>query len=236
MVQTYTMILYVYTFLIVLLMERSFCENLHVGIIATNVTSGARFSFFSYGHLGAAVPMAYETAKTNFSLLDNCSIEFTYAASQCNEKMALDVFIKLKQDYNVDAVIGPQCSKECVPVGLLASQWNIPMVSHSCSTHELSDSDRFTTFARTTGSGSVGAAVGATLRHFNWTIVAMIKRDGGSLAHIATSIRSACADNNVSISRTVEASMEAMSMQDSLHKILQPIIYKARSESLLLVA
>ena len=220
-----------YTLLVVLLWGRTSCKNLHVGIMGTNYSNNDRFMLFEYIYIGAAVPLAFDTAKFKLALLKNYTVDFTYSVSQCNERRALDVFIKLKQDHNVDVVLGPQCSSECVPTALLASQWNIPMISHTCSTKTLSDSMRFNTFMRTTGSNSIGDAVAAALRNFNWAVVALIQPSyAGYRIHDANSIKTACASTNISISKLIDVG----ALDDPVY-VLHEVIPKARGESFLKV-
>ena len=217
----------VYILISALLWNHTSCADLRVGIMGTNNSVAGFHRLFVYDYLGAAVPLAFDTAKTNFSLLKNSTVDLTYSASQCNEKLALEVFINLKQVHNVDVILGPQCSSECVPTGLLASQWNIPMISHSCSNHELSDSFRFNTFLRTTGSSSIGGAVSTTLHHFNWTAVALVQiANTGSYTYAANSIRTACLETNISITAFIEVPRSDY----WYNEVLQQVIPKARSE------
>eukprot|EP00116_Pleurobrachia_bachei_P003762 sb/3464024/ len=53
-------------------------------------------------------------------------------------------------DKKISALIGISCSVVCDLAGYLCAsdQWNIPVVSHSCSSDNLSDLDTFPTFAR----------------------------------------------------------------------------------------
>ena len=50
---------------------------------------------------------------------------------------------------DLDGIIGTTCSGPCVNVGLLASAWNIPMISPSCMIEVMSNKNTYPTFART---------------------------------------------------------------------------------------
>ena len=218
-----------YTLLGVIFWDKTSCESLLVGLIAVNSSSDGyreRFGVFEYASLGAAVPLAFDTARSNFSLLSNCSVDILYSASQGYEKLALDVFIKLRQDHKVDAVLGPQLSAECVATGILASQWNIPMISHTCTSNELSDSTRFNTFLRTIGSSSIADVVIAILQHFKWKNVAMIQtKHYSELFYEVKSIKAACENTNISISK-----LFVVSLEDSVQELISEITTHARSE------
>ena len=197
--------------------------------MGTNFTHFGMSKVFNFAYLGAAVPLAFDSAISNYSLLNSSvNFVFVYTVSQCNEKLALEVFIKLKQEHNVGVVIGPQCSVECLATALLASQWNIPMISHACSSLELSDSSRFNTFLRTTSSSSIGGAVATTVQNFNWTVVALVQAAStpGYLVYDARSIKTACTNYNISIPVLIEVNK----LENELEGIFQQIIPKARSE------
>ena len=219
-----------YTLLGVILWDRTSCESFIVGIMAFNSSYGYESHIThrssEYAYLGAAVPLALDVARSKFSLLSNCSVEIVYSASQGSEKLALDTFIKLKQDHNVDAVLGPPFSTECVPTAILASQWNVPMISHTCSSHVLSDSSRFNTFLRILGTSSIADAVIAILQHFKWTVVAIILTADTGFSYEGKAIEAACESVNIS---TVTFFKE-MNSPDSAQAILQQIISSARSK------
>ena len=222
-----------YALLGFILWNRTSCENFIVGIMAFNSSYGyenyvqAR-TLSEYAYFGAAVPLAFDVARSKFSLLSNCSVDIVYSASQGSEKLALDTFIKLKQDHNVDALIGPTLSPECVPTAILASQWNVPMISHTCTSPVLSDSSRFNTFLRIYGTNSIANAVIAILQHFKWTVVAIVRTTDSLYGYEGEVIEAACRSVNISIGTFIND----MNSRDSAQAILQGIISSARSKHL----
>ena len=144
------------------------CAYLRVGVLGTNSSSLITDEEFDLAYLGAAVPIAFNTAKTRLSLLSNWTIEIYYAATQCDEKLALDSFIKLKIDHDIDAALGLQCWMEWYIIAILASQWNVPVISHLCTYAQTVESSYFTTFLGTSVI-TIGDAVVSILLNFNWT-------------------------------------------------------------------
>ena len=197
-------------------------NEFQIGAILTNY-SNLQYSMarlFNYQYIGAAVPIAFNKAQHYYSLLSNDSITFFYEGSQCNEKLALDLFIQLRQIHQIDVLLGPQCSSECVATGILASQWDVPIISHSCSKQELSNSQRFNTFLRTSGSSSIGNASVTVLRHFNWSHIALVRpADVNSRWYVAEAIRLAAEEFNISISEKSQKNEEEVNAEDILDHI-----------------
>ena len=188
-----------YTFLVinVHLYGTVFCEHLRVGVLGTNSSPSITDKDFDFAYLGGAVPIAFNTAKTQVSELSNYTIKTYYAATQCEAKLALDSFIKLKIEHNIDAVLGLQCRVECYVTALLASQWNVPVVSHSCTYLQVLDSTYFTTFLGTSVS-NIGDAVVAIFFNFNWAHVTLVKvYETRMESDDAKLILRACRKNNI---------------------------------------
>ena len=71
--------------------------------------------------------------------------------------------------------IGPGCSVGCLPVGLLAAAWNIPIVSYGCTNDLLSDKVAYPTFSRTVGIALEKAFIIYELaKVFDWNRVAIL--------------------------------------------------------------
>ena len=70
---------------------------------------------------------------------------------------------------------GPGCDTVCLPAGLLASRWGIPMISYGCVSEQLSNKLVYSTFARTHASyADVGLIVGAMMARYGWQRVNVI--------------------------------------------------------------
>ena len=66
---------------------------------------------------------------------------------------------------DLDGIIGGTCSVVCLNVALIAAAWNLPNISPSCASEQLSDKDVYPTFARPSGpitsrAAPIVAAVG----------------------------------------------------------------------------
>ena len=81
---------------------------------------------------------------------------------------------------DLDGIIGATCSVVCQPVGLLAAEWNLPMVSYSCTSDSLSDKEVYPTFTRSVGTyGLVSFTVDAILDVFGcvWSFATYEPKD-----------------------------------------------------------
>lgn len=90
-------------------------------------------------------------------------LRFTWYFSQCSEPLAVGFATKLILDDKVDVIIGPPCSictllcsylrcffcTAAVVAGMLGNYYNVPIVSWAAKQNDLSDKERFPTFART---------------------------------------------------------------------------------------
>ena len=82
----------------------------------------------------------------------NHTFEITYADTKCERSVGLPLVAEMHFGYGfpaVDAFIGPDCSVICEPSGHLVKKWNVPMISHICTSTKLSDKNLYPTFART---------------------------------------------------------------------------------------
>ncbi|CAG7729358.1 unnamed protein product, partial [Allacma fusca] len=69
---------------------------------------------------------------------------------------------------NVSVIIGPQ--ESCLHEAMLASSFNIPMISYFCTDEETSDKKRFPTFTRTRPpDAAISRAVASLLLKYGWT-------------------------------------------------------------------
>ena len=60
-------------------------------------------------------------------------------------KKLIDIW---RDNQDLDVIIGDACSEVCYPASLLASVWNIPIISWSCTSQALSDKTVHPTFSR----------------------------------------------------------------------------------------
>ncbi|XP_072020667.1 atrial natriuretic peptide receptor 1-like [Amphiura filiformis] len=133
-----------------------FCNSKTI-ILGTLFPWGGWFSAGQHGCAGAVI-QAIDEINANTELFPTIHeqghyIDFVYGDSNCNPSDAIPLFPEMyfgKAGYPVvDAYIGPACSVNCEPGGLMATKWNIPMVSFICTSTKLSDKTLYPTFART---------------------------------------------------------------------------------------
>uniref|UniRef100_A0A8C2YKI2 Guanylate cyclase n=1 Tax=Chinchilla lanigera TaxID=34839 RepID=A0A8C2YKI2_CHILA len=82
---------------------------------------------FSVQKLGAGLQIAMDKVNAKPMGLGNFSWEFTSTNSSCSAKESLAVFINQVQKEQISALFGPACPEAAKVIGLLASEWNIPM-------------------------------------------------------------------------------------------------------------
>lgn len=75
-------------------------------------------------------------------------VVFEIKDSGCNSTLSIGAASELVSQ-QASAIIGPSCSDGCIPVALLATFTNKPMISFGCSSGDLSDKSVYPTFART---------------------------------------------------------------------------------------
>lgn len=112
--------------------------------------------------------------------------------------------VTLKMTYNVVAVIGPSCSAPCQSAGLLAAQWNIPLVGYVAQALELSDKSTYNTFVRSNPSISIFSRPMLTLlQRYNWTTVGLlIENPIGTMDYVLTEIKTLLPMHNITINAT----------------------------------
>ncbi len=136
-------------------MTISLCKSKTI-ILGTLFPWGGWFSCGQHGCAGA-VKVAIDEINANTQLFPTIHeqghyIDFVYGDSNCDAKDAVPLFPEMYfgSGYpRVDAYIGPACSVNCEPCGLMATKWNMPMVSFICTSTKLSDKTLYPTFART---------------------------------------------------------------------------------------
>lgn len=130
-----------YTFLFIQFAVPS--GNIHLGVMLPTSRPG-------FSELGRALELviapAIQHVYNHSRLSGQWNITYTVKDSACHKTVAIGKTYEL---HTADAFIGPACSDSCLSAGLLASYWNKPMISYSCSSVELSNRLFYPTFART---------------------------------------------------------------------------------------
>ncbi|XP_062071184.1 guanylate cyclase 2G-like [Lepus europaeus] len=136
---------------------------------------------FSVQRLGAGLTIALD--KVNSELLDlgNFSWEFTYTNSACSAKESLAIFINQVQRQQISALFGPACPEEAEVIGLLASEWNIPMFDFVGQMAKLENHFLYDTCVRLVPpQQEIGDVLQQTLQHLGWRHIGMFGGHSGA--------------------------------------------------------
>ena len=133
-----------HSYLILLILGLSASISLINGrkiVLGTLFPWGGWFACGEHGCAGAVIT-AIDEINNNTELFPTMHaqghyLDFVYGDSNCDPKDALPLIPEMffgKYDYpKVDAYIGPACSVNCEPGGLMAAEWKMPMVSFICT-------------------------------------------------------------------------------------------------------
>ena len=134
-----------------------------------------RAGLFGAIDIAGAVTLAVAEINNSSTLLPNDQLEFHYRDTKCDAKSSLGATVALVNQFDVIAFIGPACSPGCQSAGLLASEWNLPMISYVSTSPAMSDHKIYNTFARTNGPLSQQAdAFYAIMKNFGWQHFSLI--------------------------------------------------------------
>lgn len=117
-------------------------KNLTIGLFVpwTGWSAGQR--------LASAAPIAIDKINADRTILPDYTINYEWKDCGCDKVMSAGGTVEfIKRNYA--AIIGPYCSDGCKPSGLIAGYYNVPMITYSCSTPDLSVKKDYPTTART---------------------------------------------------------------------------------------
>ncbi|KAL9987194.1 hypothetical protein ACROYT_G001458 [Oculina patagonica] len=188
-------------FLTFLFIHFTVSESIHLGVLLPTSRPG-------FAELGRALELAVEPAIQdvyNHSRLSReWNITYTVKDSACHKTIAVGKTYELQ---NADVYIGPACSDSCLSAALLASYWNKPMISYSCSSVELSERFFFPTFARTqpfsrTYLHETPDILLQAMIFYNWSRAAIISTEDHVWSPIAISMTEIFQRNNITVPLT----------------------------------
>ena len=179
-------------------------KEVRVGVLVP-ITGG-----FQVGNgIRPAIKAAFDDINRDENLLPALNLTYTIHNSACDSVTAVGIAADLKQaSPPVEAYIGPGCSIACLAAGLLAEYWNKPMISYSCSSSDLEDITKYSTFARTqpfsrTYSQSTPSILLQIMRRYKWQRAAILAEDDGSTSiwvPIANNVMKYFKENNLTVS------------------------------------
>ena len=193
-------------FLIVVVFQSTcFGKDFHLGIIAPWEKP------FPVGtHSAGAIEIAVEDIRTNnvtFYETNKAGHDFkyTWVDTQCNPSKAIpdaaQLLYSTSNKDRMDVFIGPWCSSVCEPVGYMAREKGIPVVSFGCTLQRFSDKSLFPTFARTIGGPGQrrGPVFVRLMKEFNFRRVSLFFGPEAIVISIITSIRDQLIRHNIII-------------------------------------
>ena len=147
----------------------------------------------------SGITIAVEKINNDPNLLPGYNVSFVWGDSKCEEKAALEVIVDMYTKTDscsangtapINVIIGPACSDGCKVGALLASHWNIPMVSYGCAASFLSKPSVFPNFARTVGVYSKSGKIFVSLmRRYKWNRIAILTPTSGIWSSIMSGVR-----------------------------------------------
>ncbi|XP_064638662.1 atrial natriuretic peptide receptor 1-like isoform X2 [Lineus longissimus] len=122
--------------------------------------------------MASAAQMAIDAINKDTTMLPNRTLKFLWNDTECSARKglgeAVDLWAQLRD--NLHAFIGPGCDVICESSGMLAAEWNVPMISWGCVSIHLSDKDTYPTLARTVGPHTkVSKMFRRIMEYYNWT-------------------------------------------------------------------
>nr|XP_006823588.1 PREDICTED: guanylate cyclase 2G-like [Saccoglossus kowalevskii] len=136
------------------------------------ISKRARSTHISDNVLGSAAYIARDRINTDEDVFANITLTFTSGHSVCRDygKTCLDHIVRDVSEHSIAGIVGPPCSTDCEMCGVLASSWNIPMISYAALSEDLSNKKVYDTFSRVVSPSSKDVAM----------IVEFVERHGWS--------------------------------------------------------
>ena len=182
-----------------------------------------RWSFFpdlTVHTMAAALYLAVEDIAANATLLGDYNIRIVSRDSSCNPNKAVATLVTLVQEENVDVIIGPTCSPACMALGYLAAEWNIPVISYSCVSDELSSKEFFWTFLRTASTTEQASqAIRTFVARNGWRKTCALSSEIGYTSVYLDSVLSLFPQFNITVIHTERLQQSAIPVQ--LHSLSQ---------------
>jgi len=126
-------------------------------------------------HYASAITIAVDNINKDPNLLPGIRLSFIWNDSECTEEKSIQAFLS-QWERSVDGFIGFGCN--CHTQARLAAALNLPVVSHLCTSDEVSNKELYPTFARTIfDDNSIAPSVLAILDHFDWNLVGIISEN-----------------------------------------------------------
>ncbi|XP_064613348.1 atrial natriuretic peptide receptor 1-like [Liolophura sinensis] len=124
---------------------------------------------------GGAVSLALKRAEEN-GLFSDVNLSVMWKNTECSESEALGESVELHMRHQVDVFIGPACHSALKAVSLLASYWEIPILSWFPIETNLTMTTDHSQLISLYGSYSdINDAIFGVLRHFSWSKIGILR-------------------------------------------------------------
>jgi ABC-type branched-subunit amino acid transport system substrate-binding protein len=168
-------------------------QDAHCGLTVINLaTFLPRTGQWAVGKtIAPAAQLAADDINNNTNLLPDHVIEISYHDTACEQgKAILEIVRVFTGSKKIHGIIGDGCDVVCEPLGLLAFEFRLPMISWGCSAIALSNKDKYGTFARTVGprTNTFRAMMGL-LHHFKWNRIGILASFSGTWEWLAQAIK-----------------------------------------------
>ncbi|KAL3858493.1 hypothetical protein ACJMK2_013081, partial [Sinanodonta woodiana] len=163
------------------------------------------YDTFAFETSASAISIALDKLKEDGVLQNNVRF-ISRKASQPSDGAGAVVDMILNEQ--VDAIFGSPVSKVSVPVGHLATFWNIPQISWASTTPELTDKSTFKTFVRTLGPFTkIGIAFVGLFTRFDWKLAGLYIDTSDEICNYAAQgIIGSFHENNITVAKNIEFS------------------------------
>ncbi|XP_074600501.1 guanylate cyclase 32E-like [Brevipalpus obovatus] len=162
-------------------------------------------STLSRGQLGiriaGAIPFAIDGINEDAHLLPNHTLKFIPMDAGMPETADSIRQMTNMKEHGIIGFIGPENS--CDSEALVASAWNMPMITYKCADRTVSNKSVYTTFARTLPPGSkVSKSLIALLKHFMWNKVVLIVNQNPTDRQVEEAFVELAKEHDIQINQT----------------------------------
>ncbi|KAK3705209.1 hypothetical protein QZH41_014003, partial [Actinostola sp. cb2023] len=156
-------------------------KNITIGLLLPFQYAYDHSDIFSAGKYSASgITVALEKINSDLTYLPDYHINLIWSETECNEETSIRMMATFVER-RVDAFIGFAC--KCSTQARIAASLNIPVISHMCTSDDVSNKELYPTFARTIpADGAIGPSIVAMLDYFKWGLVGIFSEEGKSWA------------------------------------------------------
>nr|XP_012626922.1 guanylate cyclase 2G-like isoform X3 [Microcebus murinus] len=180
---------------------------------------------FSVQRLGAGLQIAMDKVNSEPADFGNLSLEFTYTNSACSTKEYLAIFINQVQREQISALFGPACPEVAEVIGLLASEWNIPMFDFVGQMAKLENHILYDTCVKLVPpTKDIGHVLRKSLQYLGWKHIGMFGGYSGTSSWDGVDTLWGVAEHELKSHFTLTASMRYTSnspvlLQENLRSV-----------------